>query len=354
MYEYDWTLKNAVFTKDKGTVFSCFSCGGGSTMGYKLAGFDVIGCNEIDPKMMRMYIKNHTPKYPFLEPIQEFKNKQALPSELFDLDVLDGSPPCSVFSMSGDREKTWGVKKKFREGQQAQVLDTLFFDFIALAKRLQPKVVIAENVKGLLIGKAVDYLHRIHRDFEDAGYYCQHFLLDASRMGVPQKRQRVFFICLRRDLAKLFLRPLSLFDSAPFINMNFAQKPIPAGVFFDHKGREVTSPKMRLLWEHRQYGDADQEDANLRLFGKIGNFNQVYIYDHRPCPTLTANGNFIHFDKPLFLSAAEMIKASSFPTDYDFDGNNVQYVCGMSVPPVMLAHVATRVHEQWLLKINGD
>lgn len=58
-FPYKWTLKDAVFTKDKGKVFSCFACGGGSTMGYKLAGFDVIGCNEIDPKMIEAYKANH-------------------------------------------------------------------------------------------------------------------------------------------------------------------------------------------------------------------------------------------------------------------------------------------------------
>ena len=50
-FPYNWKLAEANFTKDKGKVFSCFACGGGSTMGYKLAGFDVIGCNEIDPKV---------------------------------------------------------------------------------------------------------------------------------------------------------------------------------------------------------------------------------------------------------------------------------------------------------------
>lgn len=89
--------------------------------------------------------------------------------------------------MSGLREDAWGKEKKFKEGQKTQVLDTLFFDFIALAKRLKPKVVIAENVKGLLLGNAIDYVRRIYKDFEEAGYYCQHFLLDASKMGVPQK-----------------------------------------------------------------------------------------------------------------------------------------------------------------------
>lgn len=71
--------------------------------------------------------------------------------------------------------------KKFREGQAEQVLDTLFFDFIDLAKKLQPKVVVAENVKGLLLGEAKDYVRRIYEGFEDAGYYCQHWLLDAQR-----------------------------------------------------------------------------------------------------------------------------------------------------------------------------
>lgn len=52
---YKWRLGDTEFAKDKGTVFSCFAGGGGSSMGYKLAGFDVLGCNEVDPKMMSIY-----------------------------------------------------------------------------------------------------------------------------------------------------------------------------------------------------------------------------------------------------------------------------------------------------------
>ena len=203
-FPYKWTLKDAVFTKDKGKVFSCFACGGGSTMGYKLAGFDVLGCNEIDPKMIEAYKANHNPKYAYLEPIQTFKLRDDLPQELYELDILDGSPPCSSFSMAGNREKDWGKEKVFREGQAEQILDTLFFDFIDLAKKLQPKVVIAENVKGLLLGEAKNYVREIYREFDLAGYYVQHWLLDASKMGVPQRRERVFFIALRKDLANPF------------------------------------------------------------------------------------------------------------------------------------------------------
>ena len=131
-FPYKWYLKDTTFTKDKGKVFSCFACGGGSTMGYKLAGFDVIWCNEIDPRMNRIYVINHRPKYNYLEGIQTFKLKKNLPQELYNLDILDGSPPCSSFSSQGKRELDWGKEKKFREGQTVQVLDTLFFDFIDL------------------------------------------------------------------------------------------------------------------------------------------------------------------------------------------------------------------------------
>jgi DNA (cytosine-5)-methyltransferase 1 len=226
-FPYEWTLKDAVFTKDKGTVFSCFACGGGSTMGYKLAGFDVLGCNEIDPKMIEAYRTNHNPKYSYLEPIQTFKLRKDLPKELYNLDILDGSPPCSSFSMAGNREKDWGKEKKFREGQAEQVLDNLFFDFIDLAKELQPKVVVAENVKGLLLGNAKEYVRKIYREFDQAGYYCQHWLLDASKMGVPQKRERVFFIAMRKDLAEPFLYNADMFTIVPKLELQFKETEIP-------------------------------------------------------------------------------------------------------------------------------
>jgi DNA (cytosine-5)-methyltransferase 1 len=101
--------------------------------------------------MAHIYIKNHNPKHIFVEGIQSLKNRNDLPKELFELDILDGSPPCSSFSMAGRREKDWGKVKKFKEGQTPQILDTLFYDFIDLAKKLQPKIVIAENVTGILI-----------------------------------------------------------------------------------------------------------------------------------------------------------------------------------------------------------
>jgi DNA (cytosine-5)-methyltransferase 1 len=194
-----WFFKNTKFKKNKGTVFSCFSCCGGSTMGYKLAGFDVIGCNEIDPKVMEVYKANHKPLYSYTCSIRDMLKIKQLPKELFNLDILDGSPPCTSFSTAGVRERDWGKAKKFSEGQALQRLDDLFFEFIALANRLKPKVVLAENVSGIIKGKAKGYIKEIVQAYSDAGYNTQIFRLNGANMGIAQSRDRVFFVSTRKD-----------------------------------------------------------------------------------------------------------------------------------------------------------
>jgi DNA (cytosine-5)-methyltransferase 1 len=349
-FPYRWTLADAVFTKDKGKVFSCFACGGGSTMGYKLAGFDVIGCNEIDPKMMDAYKANHNPKFAFLEPIQTFKLRKDLPSELYKLDILDGSPPCSSFSMAGNREKDWGKEKKFREGQALQVLDNLFFDFIDLAKELQPKIVVAENVKGLLQGGAKSYVRQIYRDFDLAGYYCQHFLLDASKMGVPQRRERVFFIALRKDLATLFLKQVDLFCIRPELKMELACAEIPFSEIRQEYGNDDAIGLSEMIghyWRLTSPGNSMSENHPKGSY-----FNEVKTHPDKVLPTIRANGLPYDYKVERTLFKDEVLMAGTYPMDYNFKSNKPEYLIGMSVPPVMVAQIATQIWEQWLSKIN--
>jgi DNA (cytosine-5)-methyltransferase 1 len=351
-FSYNWTLKDAVFTKDKGKVFSCFACGGGSTMGYKLAGFDVLGCNEIDPKMIEVYKVNHNPKYAFLESIQTFKDRKDLPKELYKLDILDGSPPCSSFSMAGNREKDWGKEKKFKEGQAMQVLDTLFFDFIDLAKELQPKVVLAENVKGLLLGNAKNYVRQIYREFDLAGYYLQHFLLDSSKMGVPQKRERVFFVALRKDLASKFIKQIDLFKVMPFIKLEFNEPKIPIKDFDSGKTGYKIVPSVVKYWESVKVGE-----SVCNYLRRIGEKEKFFSYrkanPNEPFCTILSqydSGEFRH-DLPCYFHNDDLIKGGSFPNDYNFLKLKPKYIIGMSVPPVMTARIATEIHNQWLSKI---
>lgn len=228
----DWKWRFADYPKKNGLkVFSCFACGGGSTMGYKLAGCEVLGCVEIDPKINEIYIKNHHPKYNFLMDLRDFNKipNKGLPDELFDLDILDGSPPCTTFSMAGEREDGWGKKKKFREGQKEQTLDDLSFVFIETVAKLRPKVVIMENVEGLILGAAWTYVQRIYKEFSSAGYMVHHWLLKGEYMGVPQTRHRVFFVATRNDLA---INPGD-------IDMGFNYRRIPYGEISTGAGENV-------------------------------------------------------------------------------------------------------------------
>lgn len=174
-------------------------------MGYKLAGCEVVAANDLDPEMAYHYKLNIEPKHYFLCPIRDLL-RQDLPRELFGIDILDGSPPCSTFSMAGSREKDWGKKKHFREGQTSQVLSDLFFDYLDLVGHLKPKVAIAENVKGMIMGNARGYTKLVMARFKELGYRPQLFLLNAANCGVPQRRERVFFCALRNDIVAPVLK----------------------------------------------------------------------------------------------------------------------------------------------------
>jgi len=321
-------------------------------MGYKLAGFDVLGCNEIDPKMIEAYKVNHKPKYAYLEPIQTFKLRDDLPEELYNLDILDGSPPCSSFSMSGNREKDWGKEKVFREGQAEQVLDTLFFDFIDLAKKLHPKIVIAENVKGLLLGEAKAYVLQIYREFEAAGYYVQHFLLDASKMGVPQRRERVFFIALRKDLAGQFLESLDLFTIAPKLRLDFNEREIKFHEIFSEGERKKINETIYAAYEYCIENKVSDFAAYYELnFNTRKYFNTRLIFKDRVMDTIKSDCSHVIENEKAFINDTELKLGGSYPLDYDFIKNKVSYLVGMSVPPVMTAQIATRIYEQWLSKL---
>ena len=356
-FPYEWTLKDANFTKDKGTVFSCFACGGGSTMGYKLAGFDVLGCNEIDRRMIEAYKSNHKPKYSYLESIQTFKLRKDLPRELYDLDILDGSPPCSSFSMAGNREQDWGKKKKFREGQAEQVLDNLFFDFIDLAKELQPKIVVAENVTGLMIGSAKKYVIKIYNSFKEAGYQLriEPYLLDASKMGVPQKRKRVFFFALRNDLANQFMKEVDMFQTAPKLEFNFNEPDITFEKIEQtetkHNIKECT-PDQKKWWSITDPGKSFSENHPKGSWFNCAKVSPTEVINTIIGSARASASGFYHYLEPRHLHIEEYQLAGTYPLDYNFteEFTNPVYLIGMSVPPVMIAQIATEIHDQWLNK----
>lgn len=305
-------------------------------MGYKLAGCRVLGGVEIDPAMMAVYRANHHPEHSYLMGVGDFvKIPDAdLPAELFDLDILDGSPPCSSFSTSGSRDKKWGKKSHFREGQAAQVLDDLFFDFIDVAEKLRPRVVVAENVQGLIQGKARGYVKQIFRRFRVAGYRCQLFLLDASRMGVPQRRKRTFFVATREPFLKLVLS-----FSAPRIA---ASDAVVGAETICHGGG--MTPLRKKYWRLTRLG-AKMSDSHPKGHW----FNRFRLDPLAASPTVTSHceTDLHHWSEARTLHGGEVVRLQTFPDDYNFGTQKPHYMVGMSVPPFMMQRVALEIRRQW-------
>jgi DNA (cytosine-5)-methyltransferase 1 len=325
-------------------VMTTFSCGGGSSMGYKLNGFDVLAANDIDPEMQYHYVKNLNPKHYFLCPIKDLINQQ-LPDELYDLDILDGSPPCSTFSTAGSREKAWGIEKHFREGQAKQVLSDLFFDFIDLANHLKPKVVIAENVKGMLLGNAKGYTKAVMRRFEEIGYKAQLFLINAADCGVPQKRERVFFCCVRKELSK---KPLKLMFKHRWIPVKQALKDL--GLLTHEEILDTKPSGIDLKYWHLTDPGSHYGKAKLSLEGKEGCWSHKRLDGNMPSRTLVATHEVIkHYSECRSLTFREWKRLGSFPDDYQAKNDKIgKYMIGMSVPPLMIKEVSKQIYDQWL------
>jgi len=345
MNPHAWFLKDLDSVPKNGLkVMSTFACGGGSSLGYKLAGCEVIAANDIDPEMAYHYKLNLKPKHYFLCPIRDLLTKD-LPEELFHLDILDGSPPCSTFSMAGSREKDWGKEKHFREGQAKQVLSDLFFDYLDLVERLQPKVAIAENVKGMILGNAKGYTKLVMQRFKEIGYKPQLFLVNAADCGVPQKRERIFFCALRNDIER---SPLVLKPQHRWISAGEATEDVQVLTDDEIRDTKGTITDDRF-WKQTKIGDSYSE-ACQRLRGKGSFFNHYKIDPKQPCFTLTSNPHLLmHWETPRRLTFRENKRLSSFPDDYQAKTDRVgKYIIGMSVPPKMTQAVAQAVIEQWL------
>ena len=244
---------------------------------------------------------------------------------------------CSVFSSAGEREKGWNTEKQFREGQKMQRLDDLFFWFIDIAKKLQPKVVIAENVKGLTAGNAKGYVNEIFKAFRAAGYQPQMFLMNGASMGVPQRRERVFFIAQRNDM------------NFPKIKLAFHEPPILFGDVRTENGVPLKEGStIKKLLDNRKPTDRKLADINERLSGKYKGFTNYIWSDDQVCGTIASGGSYFRMYDGKGMSKQDFVNVQTFPQDYDFIDQNPQYVCGMSVPPVMMAQIAHQVEIQWL------
>lgn len=340
IFPIEWNLSDDLKVPYHGKkVFGTFVCGGGSTMGYKLAGFEHLGGVEFTEHYSKVYKKNHKPKYFYLEDIREFNKRNDLPDEFYNLDLLDGSPPCAAFSTAGAREKNWGKVKEY-EGKQ-QVKDDLVFVYCDTIDKLKPKVFLLENVSGLAKGNAKAYLKNIVKRLSK-NYNVQIFLLYAASMGIPQIRNRIFIIGHKKEY------------KLPKLELNFNVPQL---------GFEVTKKYWNILDKNTFHEKIDnlaigKEWDNVEIGKNSDKFFNLYKpHLKKPCFTITEStcssaASVMHPTIKRKLNEKEVRMLCTFPKDYDFLDTNAISTMGRSVLPVMMANIANQIYLQWLSKIN--
>ena len=194
-------------------VVETFAGGGGSDTGWRWSGYKTVWANEFEKNPCATYRANFPETFLDTRDIKIITAKEILMRcklRVGELDVFSGSPPCQGFSIA-NKNRLQRKEKKYDNGI-IQKNEDLFFEYIRLLKGLMPKVFVAENVKGLTIGKAKSILGSHELDLFDnqdetilhglmnCGYVVRWQILNAADYGTPQSRQRVFFIGVRKDL----------------------------------------------------------------------------------------------------------------------------------------------------------
>jgi DNA (cytosine-5)-methyltransferase 1 len=217
MRYYRYTLDDLKESSDRKlfSYISFFAGGGGSSAGYKLAGGDCRFVNEFQQVAVDTYLANWPDTPHICGDIKNVTGKQIMEMtgiKKYELDILDGSPPCPPFSMSGTKKAGWN-KEKMAYGMKQKNIEDLTWEMIRIAGEMMPKVIICENVKGLTMEYAKQHLDRMVTDFEALGYSTTFKVLNGIHFGVPQKRQRVFIVSVRNDVLEDIGMPWMLVSS---------------------------------------------------------------------------------------------------------------------------------------------
>lgn len=318
-------------------VASTFSGCGGSCLGYRMAGYRVAFASEFIPEAQRTYKANHPNSYLDTRDIRELQPEEVLERVgvgVGELDIFDGSPPCSAFSTAGSREKGWGVVKKYSD--KAQRVDDLFFEYTRLLRGIQPKVFVAENVSGLVKGTAKGYFKRILSELKDCGYKVSCRILDAQWLGVPQKRQRTIFVGVRDDIGLDPVHPSPL----PY---RYTVGEAIEGLLDGGEARLLKpGTDTHRYWLATKPG-ASLSDACKKLTGKNSFLTHVKQSPNRQANAITqGTQQLYHWQEPRTLTLQELRRIGGFPDDFELTGDFSQRWerIGRAVPPLMMARIA--------------
>jgi DNA (cytosine-5)-methyltransferase 1 len=393
-------------SKNKIRVLDTFSGAGGFSLGFHMAGAEVVGAIEADAWACETFQTNHPESKVVKSDITKLTDKEI--SKLFgnqNIDVVLGGPPCQGFSIANKKN-----------GDPKDPRNSLFEEFIRVGRILNPRVMIMENVPNLIKAKTHTgelVIDIITKELEVLGYEVKHTILEATNYGVPQIRKRLVVIASKVKLKNFFPAPThSTRGSIDLTTKGLPECPTLWDAISDlpqieaREGNEVsdyTSPALnsfqklmrkgsKVLFNHKamnhskrlverfasmSWGDSttDVPDHLRPLKRNSSEFsekafdqNNRRMFPDKPCHTIPASfyANFVHPYKDRNFTAREGARIQTFPDWFIFKGKPTvishkllqregrleeKHLCqynqiGNAVPPLMAKAIAHNLIKQ--------
>ena len=311
------------------TAISLFAGCGGSSLGYRMAGFRELLAVEWDDNAVATFRLNFPDVPIYHGDICGLSGDECMRFAGIgrgELDILDGSPPCQGFSTAGKR-------------RYADCRNSLFGEYARLLAELQPRVFVMENVTGIVKGYMKQIYLEIAKTLRDCGYRVKGQILNAMYFGVPQSRERVFLIGARNDLG---IEPSHPRPQGMPIAFRDAVIGIPNG-----------SPNRYGLKPERY--KAAKEGESL-----YSTYSHAYRRLRRDftAGTITTGSHQIHPIEDRELNGRELARLASFPDSFSFIGGYQDWVdrIGNSVPPLLMKAIAEHIKSNILeraVKLDG-
>lgn len=294
---------------------------------YKSHPIEIVYANDNDSSAAELYNVNFVAQCT-VDDIRRIKS-----AEIPGHDILVGGFPCQSFSIVAQNPPRLGCKDE--KGQ-------LFFEMCRILRRKKPKAFVAENVKGILSANNYKAFPLIIEEFEKCGYIVSWCVLNAADYGVPQKRERVFIVGIRKETGRKFYLPepthgpeenLVVKKWVPLKEVIIPHNKVPEKYFFSeraHNGLEKANSSMNK-------GRAQDIDKVCNTVGA----HLAKVSLNSTDPVLKVNGRFRRF------TPKEVARIQSFPDIFKLVGSeSTQYkALGNAIPPVLMWHVTKKLLE---------
>ncbi|WP_413580959.1 DNA cytosine methyltransferase [Bdellovibrio sp. HCB288] len=377
-------------------VLDLFAGAGGFSLGFDWAGFSTSVAIDFNQNAIDTLVGNYSDKKTVvlkedLSKLTPFQLEHKLSKEniRINFDVIIGGPPCQGWSMAGRGKIRSLTKDSGPQGPLEDPRNKLYKRYLAYVRHFQPKVAVMENVSGMLSHSGINIADLVAETFEDAGYRVTWKKVNASEFGVPQSRERLFFVGIRKDLNLQFRFPETILKNGQFkyptATVKDAISDLPAithgskdwiknyikqtgtsdyaklmrkdavpGKIFDHVCRGHNEQDL-AAFKHMKQGDLYKDlPAHLKRY-RDDIFHDKYrkLRWSKPSGCVTAHlskdcYSHIHPSQTRTISVREAARLQSFPDSFYFAGSMSSkfQLIGNAVPPLVAFRIATEIKKQ--------